>query len=159
MFEEIVALLIQRFKEFFLGIGYFGGQESAIYAFYICYFKSWVHMAVYTAVFLFSALFNHLVLKKYIYDPRPKASAPFLANEHIQLTKNGMPSGHAQLTAYSLAFAYLVSGKYLYPSVFLFTLTILQRYVYQNHTALQLFVGSALGVAFAYAAIYLLKYL
>jgi len=60
--------------------------------------------------------------------------------------KNGMPSGHAQMTAFGLTVAYLFTHQYLYQSIFLFILTILQRFVFNNHTLLQLCVGSILGI-------------
>jgi membrane-associated phospholipid phosphatase len=57
-----------------------------------------------------------------------------------------MPSGHAQMTAFALTVAYLFTNQYLYQSIFLFFVTILQRFVYNNHTLLQLCVGSILGI-------------
>ena len=69
-----------------------------------------------------------------------------------------MPSGHAQLTAFSLTFAYLLSGKRFYESLFLFGITILQRHVFHNHTIPQLFVGSIIGVALGYIIFYFLKW-
>jgi len=68
-----------------------------------------------------------------------------------------MPSGHAQLTAYSLVFSYLYSGRYLYESIALFAVTILQRFIFKNHTATQLLAGSVLGIAVAYFTVYVLK--
>jgi len=68
-----------------------------------------------------------------------------------------MPSGHAQLTAFGLTFAYLLTGARLYESLALFGLTILQRHIYQNHTILQLFVGSLVGELSAYVIYEVLK--
>jgi membrane-associated phospholipid phosphatase len=149
--------LYEHFEDFFWGIGYFGWQTSAVYGLYISYLHSWIDMVVFAAVFLFSGWINHLVLKGFINDPRPKDSAPFLANEHIKIHQNGMPSGHAQLTAFSLMYSYLMSGQRLYESAALFFLTILQRFVYKNHTAAQLFAGTLVGIAFAYGTVYMLS--
>lgn len=70
----------------------------------------------------------------------------FLESEPCLKGKNGMPSGHAQMTAFALTVAYLFTHQYLYQSVFLFFVTILQRFVYNNHTLLQLGIGSILGI-------------
>jgi membrane-associated phospholipid phosphatase len=149
--------LYEHFEDFFWGVGYFGWQASAVYALYISYLVSWIDMVVFALVFVLSGWVNHIVLKNYINDPRPSGSMAFLANEHIKLHQNGMPSGHAQLTAYSLVFSYLYSGRYLYESIALFAVTILQRFIFKNHTAAQLFAGSVLGVAIAYFTVYVLK--
>jgi len=149
--------LYEHFASFFWGIGYFGWQASATYALYVSYLVSWIDMVVFALVFVLSGWVNHIVLKNYINDPRPAGSMAFLANEHIKLHQNGMPSGHAQLTAYSLVFSYLYSGRYLYESIALFAVTIFQRFMFKNHTAAQLFAGSVLGVAVAYFTVYVLK--
>jgi membrane-associated phospholipid phosphatase len=149
--------LYEHFTDFFWGIGYFGWQASAIYAFYISYLNSWIHVIAFVIVFLTSGWLNHLILKNYINDPRPADSATFLANEHIKLHQNGMPSGHAQLTAFSLSYAYLLSSQRLHESLALLSLTILQRFVYKNHTAAQLLAGSLLGAMLAYFTVYCLK--
>jgi membrane-associated phospholipid phosphatase len=70
-----------------------------------------------------------------------------------------MPSGHAQQTAYSLLFSYLITGRFLYESSFLFLLTIFQRYVYKNHTVPQLLIGGILGGIIAYITILILHQL
>jgi len=150
--------LYEHFEDFFWAIGYFGWQESAVYALYVSYLISWFDMLVFIVVFLMSGWLNHTLLKNYIYDPRPKESKAFLATEHIKLHTNGMPSGHAQLTAFSLVYAYLLTGRRFYESLALFGLTIFQRYIYKNHTLAQLVAGSVLGIVTAYATIYFLKF-
>jgi membrane-associated phospholipid phosphatase len=149
--------LCEHFEDFFWGIGYFGWQTSAVYGLYISYLTSWIDMVFFASVFLVSGWLNHLVFKNYINDPRPKGSTAFLAKEHIKINENGMPSGHAQLTSYSLMYSYLMSGQRLYESAALFFLTILQRFVYKNHTAAQLFAGTLVGIAFAYGTVYMLS--
>ena len=67
----------------------------------------------------------------------------------------GMPSGHAQQTAFSLTFTYMISGQHFYASWVLFFLTLFQRYVFKNHTFWQLLVGSVLGVAIAYLTLHI----
>ena len=146
--------LTDHFVEFFWGIGYFGWHISTVYALYGCYSISWVYLLIYIFVFDLSGLFNHVILKKYINDLRPADSRPYLVSEQFRTRVNGMPSGHAQQTAFSLTFTYLITGQHFYASWVLFFLTIFQRYVFKNHTFLQLLVGSVLGVAIAYLTLY-----
>lgn len=140
--------LYDHFKDFFWGVGYFGWQISIIYAIYISLLNSWTDVVIFISVFLFSGWLNH---------PRPKDSLPFLSDEHIKLHSNGMPSGHAQLTSFSLMYSYLISGKRAYESLALFGLTIFQRFCFKNHTLLQLFVGSLIGIGMAYLTIYFIS--
>lgn len=146
------------FVEFFWGIGFFGWHISTLYALFVSYNYSDVYFVTYIITFLLSGWVNHDVLKNYIHDPRPLDSKPFLSSEKFRKVTNGMPSGHAQQTAFSLTFAYLLSGKYLNESIALFLITVIQRFVFKNHTAPQLIVGSIIGVALGYAVIYLLKH-
>jgi hypothetical protein len=142
--------LIEHYIDLFWGIGYFGWQISSIYALYVTYIYSFVSFIIYIFVFLLSGWANHIVLKNYINDPRPADSTTFLTSEHFRKKTNGMPSGHAQLTAFSLTIAYLLSNQYLYQSIALFVITIYQRYIYKNHTIPQLFVGSIIGIVIGY---------
>lgn len=149
--------LSQHFVDFFWGIGYFGWQISALYAIYVSIVHSWLYFFVFIFIFLFSGWVNHSVLKDYINDPRPSDSTPFLDSEHFRKNSNGMPSGHAQQTAFALTFAYLLTGRGLYQSWALFLITVVQRYVFKNHTAPQLLVGSILGFLVAYLTVFLLN--
>jgi hypothetical protein len=151
-----VIELYDHFVDFFWGVGYFGWQISTVYAMYVSLIFSWIHFITFVLVFVLSGWVNHAVLKDYINDPRPLDSAPFLSSEHFKKRVNGMPSGHAQQTAFSLTFAYLLTGRRFYESWMLFLVTVLQRYVYKNHTLPQLAVGGVLGFAIAHLTVFLL---
>jgi len=151
--------LIEHYVDLFWGIGYFGWQISSLYGLYISFLHSFVSSIIFIFVLLFSGWANHVILKNYINDPRPVDSTPFLSSEHFRKKVNGMPSGHAQLTAYSLVLAYLLSHKNLYQSLALFFITIYQRYIYKNHTIPQLFVGSIIGIIVGYLTYYIITYL
>lgn len=151
-----VSELYEHFVDFFWGIGYFGWQISTVYAMYVSLVFSWVYFVTFIIVFVLSGWVNHAVLKDYINDPRPLDSAPFLSSEYFKKRVNGMPSGHAQQTAFSLTFSYLLTGRRFYESWILFLITILQRYIFKNHTIPQLLVGSVLGFAIAHLTVYLL---
>ena len=72
----------------------------------------------------------------------------------------GMPSGHAQSVAFSLAYLYFVQEK-LYIALFhscILGLTIFQRWNYRKHTLTQLGVGVLVGLGFAFFAYHTMKH-
>ena len=64
----------------------------------------------------------------------------------------GMPSGHAQHCGFSLAFITLVFNSPFKTTLYLIiTLSsLMQRYLYNNHTVLQLIVGCIIGIFAGY---------
>ena len=111
----------------------------------------------YLIFYIFGFALNNLlniVLKLLIKEPRPKDDTKFLEfiGNRIGYDKYGMPSGHAQNCFYSLVYMTLVLNQ---PSIALFYIfisfvCIIQRYEYNNHTLMQLFIGSIVGLLFAY---------
>jgi membrane-associated phospholipid phosphatase len=92
-------------------------------------------------------------------EPRPKKTKRVLeiaiANDYgmdYEYEKFGMPSGHAQVCAYSLAFITLVLNDPLISSIYLAIsfLTFFQRYKYLDHSILQLIVGFIVGLCIGY---------
>ena len=92
-----------------------------------------------------------------IQEPRPgndiRALEIGIANgQRVSFDKFGMPSGHAQTCGFILFFMTMVfdspkiSAFYLVASF----ITMVQRYVYNNHTILQLIVGFVTGGMFGY---------
>ena len=149
--------LFENFTDLFWGVGYFGWQIATLYALYVAFIHSKLYGVVFAIIFALTGWINRSLLKEIIYDPRPYDSKPFLDSEQFRKKTNGMPSGHAQQTAFALTFAYLLSGKHYYESIGLFLITVIQRFVYKNHTFMQLLVGSALGFIIAHALMYALK--
>ena len=94
------------------------------------------------------------VLKIIIQEPRPSKDTRILEiaiknGQRISFDKFGMPSGHAQVCGFCLAFVTLLFKS---PSISLFYLiismmTVYQRYIYKNHTIPQLIVGFIIGIA------------
>ena len=153
-FSKGLTQLTDQFVYLFWALGYFGWHLSMLYALYVSWGISSFYFLIYIFVFILTGFINHVLFKKYIHSPRPLDSTPFLKAEHYHKHVNGMPSGHAQQTAFSLIFAYLLTGKHLAASWGLFLITILQRYVFKNHTIAQLAAGSILGAVIGYGTIY-----
>ena len=62
-----------------------------------------------------------------------------------------MPSGHAQMTSFCFTFITMVLNNPYISTLFLLItiVSLFQRYLYNNHTILQLFVGTVIGLSFA----------
>lgn len=105
--------------------------------------------------FVNSAL--NAILKLMIQEPRPSNDLRSLeigiANgERISFDKFGMPSGHAQTCGFALVFMSLVFDSPKLTAFYLVIsfITMAQRYIFNNHTILQLMVGFVTGGLFGY---------
>jgi len=156
---EGVTELFDQMIDLFWGIGYFGWQIATVYALYVAYEQDFIYAVLFFILFSLSGYLNHVVLKDVIQDLRPADGIVFLASEKIRKRTNGMPSGHAQQTAFALTIAYLFTHKHLMVSIALFALTVLQRFVFRNHTLPQLIAGGALGLVLGYASYHIMRYL
>jgi membrane-associated phospholipid phosphatase len=121
-----------------------------------------IFFVYYSFGFFVNMLINY-VLKGLIKQPRPKEDihVPNIIptnGKRYGYDTYGMPSGHAQMSFYSITFIYLVltnNFKHFKWSwiLFLFLLigiiTLFQRILYKNHTLLQVLVGSLLGIIIA----------
>ena len=114
----------------------------------------------YLKIFFYGYIFNLVVnslLKWFIKDPRPTNDWKILQlgithHKRIGYEKYGMPSGHAQNCGFSLAFITLVFNNPFITTLYLIiTLaSLMQRYLYKNHTILQLIVGFIIGLFTGY---------
>jgi membrane-associated phospholipid phosphatase len=116
----------------------------------------------YILFFIYGFVFNNILnalLKLLIQEPRPskdqKAIEIGITNgARIGFDKYGMPSGHAQNAGFALAFitfslrSPVITGLYTIISI----ISLYQRYLYNNHTILQLIVGFFIGIASGYCA-------
>jgi hypothetical protein len=157
--ESDVYHLFDQFKDFFWSLGYFGWQIATIYALYVTFSNDVNYSILFLILFLLTGWLNHKVLKNYIHNLRPADPVRFLAKETFKKRSNGMPSGHAQQTAFSLTIAYLFTHKLLYVSILLFALTALERYVYRNHSLPQLLAGGLLGCVLGFGSFHLMRFL
>ena len=106
--------------------------------------------------FIFNNILN-IVLKLLIKEPRPttdqKAIEIGIVNgARIGFDKFGMPSGHAQNCGYCLVFIIMTLNNNFITTLYLSisTISLFQRYLYNNHTILQLIIGVIIGTFFGY---------
>jgi len=91
----------------------------------------------------------------------------YLSRSHLW----GMPSGHAQMASFVLAFYYFVRGNYLRlgsrfdigtllfaAMCLLFMMTLYQRWDTKAHTIAQLVVGTIVGILFAWVCVFGVKW-
>jgi membrane-associated phospholipid phosphatase len=151
MLTEYIKILAQKFVDFFYGIGYFGEQI----AFFVTLFLiSPTYPHIYTYAFVAITLLNKAInefLKAQIQDPRPADSQKFLVSERFTHRKTyGMPSGHTQGVGFALTYAYLLTHEHLAEFVVFAGCVLYERYIFKNHTLLQLIAGLITGSVLAF---------
>ena len=106
--------------------------------------------------FILNNILN-IILKLAIKEPRPtgdqKVIEIAIANGvRVGFGKFGMPSGHAQNCAYCLSFVMLALHSPIITTAYMVItlITVCQRYIYNNHSILQLSAGLILGGIFGY---------
>jgi membrane-associated phospholipid phosphatase len=114
----------------------------------------------YLSFFIIGFIFNNIlniILKLFIKEPRPttdqKAIEIGVVNgARIGFDKFGMPSGHAQNCGYCLAFIIMTLNNHFITTLYLVVsvISLFQRYLYNNHTILQLIIGLIIGTFFGY---------
>jgi membrane-associated phospholipid phosphatase len=114
----------------------------------------------YLSFYVIGSILNvilNIILKLSFKEPRPKKNARIIEiaieNKYdFDFNKYGMPSGHAQQCAFSLAFITLVLNNPFITSIYLgiTLITLLQRYAYLDHSILQLIVGFCIGIGVGY---------
>jgi membrane-associated phospholipid phosphatase len=106
--------------------------------------------------FILNNILN-IILKISIKEARPTNEQKIIEigivnGARISFDKFGMPSGHAQNCGYLLSFITLVLNDpfitTLYASISI--ISLFQRYLYRNHTILQLLIGAFIGIFIGY---------
>lgn len=118
------------------------------------------NMSTYLRFFVSGFILNNIlniILKLFIKEPRPnneqKAIEIGVVNgARIGFDKFGMPSSHAQNCGYCLSFITLTLNNHFITTLYalISTISLFQRYLYKNHTMLQLAVGLTIGTFFGY---------
>jgi membrane-associated phospholipid phosphatase len=136
---------------FFYGIGYFGEYITFFITLFLIYAQT-LNMIFFILIFVLNKVINES-LKGYFKQYRPSNPLKFLDDDKFSKKKYGMPSGHAQLSFFSLVYSYLSVNKINTP-IFLMLITsiivIIERYVFHNHTLFQLISGAIIGTLIAY---------
>lgn len=153
-----IGPLINGIKQLLYGIGYFGEYIAFIVVLFLVYYNI-NYFILFIILFLINRLLNNK-LKKIIKGNRPDNPIKYLATDKFGKKKYGMPSGHSQLTFFSIIYAYLIINKLNGPILFLIfvgLISIFQRYIFNNHTLNQLLLGALLGCFIGYISIYIIN--
>ena len=132
-------------------IGYIGPLIILLINIYSFFYRK-----PYLFAYLISIFVNSLInstLKSIYQIPRQSNQIYFSKYENFEgVNAYGMPSGHAQSVSFSTMYLYLaqVNSYFVIISLFICCLTFIQRYKYRRHTAIELLVGSFIGICFAY---------
>lgn len=140
-------------------IGFMGPNILFIATITSLYYYSSNYIIYYLFFYFLNKILN-TVLKNIFKEPRPKNQRHvYNFEKKIKLGQQyGMPSGHAQSCFYSLITNYYFSNKIMtYISILISIITLIQRYVYKNHTIKQLISGSITGIVFFYITYYIYR--
>ena len=143
-------------------IGHYGPVILFITTFFAIFEqKSYLYAFV---LFSFLNIYFNKFLKIIIRQSRPPDQIQFI--DYFTALDGeeqfGMPSGHAQTIAFQVIYLYLVksSNFLLLFSLFIYSITMYQRWKFKKHTIEQLCVGSIIGAAIAYLTYHIVtKYL
>jgi membrane-associated phospholipid phosphatase len=101
----------------------------------------------------------NILLKYIIREPRPTKDKTIIeigiANgERVGFDKYGMPSGHAQNCGFVLAYTTPILNSPIITGLFLILsfVSLFQRYLYNNHSVLQLTIGLIIGIIIGYVS-------
>lgn len=140
------------------------GEWSVIVLFFVGLFLLWNqknYMSFFVIGFILNFILN-MFLKAIIKQPRPSTSddlkrllekygLPFAYQYKLTSDLFGFPSGHAQVTFFTLTYLYLVDKQNIqWPLILLTLLILLNRYIFQFHDFTQLFVGILCGIFVAW---------
>jgi membrane-associated phospholipid phosphatase len=118
--------------------------------------NSAIYSKLFLAGFILSNALNTL-LKMAIKDPRPINESRVIEiavtnGKRFKYDIYGMPSGHAQNCGFCITFVTLVLKNFYVTTLYaiISIITVLQRFLYKNHTSLQLLIGFLVGSGFGY---------
>ena len=138
-------------------IGFFGPGILFLEAIWLLW-KQRPYLWGYLATFFLNYPLNQF-LKLWIKQPRPEGGRSLIGEEYQGADHYGMPSLHAQSTAITIAFLFLVKGfsNWTLLEIFILVLVIYQRLTYKRHTAEQLAVGTTVGFIVGYCGWFITK--
>jgi hypothetical protein len=150
--------LLHEFSEFFYSLGFF---SELILVFLVAALLSnrLSDLIIYFIGISLNSLLNR-TLKPLFKDLRPNHPVKFLASEQFIKNSNayGLPSGHSQSSFFSVVYLYLTLHQF-YPwtllGCFIAFAMLIERWIFRNHTIIQLAAGAFVGVSFAWTIVYL----
>jgi membrane-associated phospholipid phosphatase len=157
---NILYGIFSNYVDFFYSIGYFGEYITFLIT-CILIFNKHIYLFFYIILFFLNRIINQN-LKNYFKEPRPNNPKKFLESDFFSKKKYGMPSGHAQLTFFSIFYAYLVTNTFIPWILFLLIvglIVIYERFLFKNHTLYQLFSGAIIGIFIAYLSYTIIRYI
>ena len=156
--------MINDLSKIFVSLFFLLGEWSVVIIFFLsCFLLR--QQANYLIFFIVGIVLNvilNMFLKSMIKQPRPSTSddlrrllekhgLPFAYRYKLTSDLFGMPSGHAEITMFCLAFLYFVDAKQIHGLLYVFVLlTLWNRLFFEFHTILQVIVGSCIGIATAW---------
>jgi len=141
-------------------IGYYGPEILFALTFY-CLLNKIPYLITFTIGSIVNIYINK-VLKQLFREPRPSNQLVFIdSNQLTGAHYYGLPSGHAQTVAFSIAFLALVQGPpaFLYTMTGIFIITLYQRWKYNRHSIKQLFFGVIIGAFMAWIIYFIMWYI
>jgi len=146
-------------KKIFGYIGIFSPLILFIISSLILYTKP-VLYSYYLVGLVFNTILN-MVLKETFKDPRPEEDIKVIEialhkGKRISSDVYGMPSAHAQNMGFSTMFIYYATKSETWTTFYFIVsvITMLQRYVFKNHTIAQVIIGFAVGCSVGYMFYY-----
>lgn len=152
--------IFSNYIDFFYSLGYFGEYITFFITCALIYNQQ-IYFYFYILIFLLNRILNGY-LKKVFKQSRPNKPIKYLDSDKFSKSKFGMPSGHSQLTFFSIMYAYLVTHKFIPWILFLLAIGLIvvyERYTYRNHTLNQLIIGAILGSFIAYLTYHIVNYI
>jgi membrane-associated phospholipid phosphatase len=140
-------------------IGYYGPVILFATTFY-CLLNRIPYLIAFTGGSILNTFANE-VLKNTFREPRPPNQIAFIDDKNLTGTHfYGLPSGHAQASAFAIAFLILVNGPetLLYFMTCIFITTLYQRWKYHRHSIKQLAAGSLIGALMAWIIVFMTQY-
>ena len=147
---------INKLRDFFFGLGYF--SQSSLFVLVICLLIKHPGYIVWYLIGRYCLSECKTILNRITKQPRPSNGKKFLAWDVIREgSRNGMPSGHAASAIFDTLYLYHLDLVPIVPWIcfafFTFIVTVWERYYFRNHTVMQLFCGTILGIIVFYLTI------
>jgi membrane-associated phospholipid phosphatase len=146
--SNLLSGIFYNYIDFIYAIGYFGEYITFLITCALI-FNQHIYFIFYIIFFILNRVINQYV-KQIFKGERPKHPVKFLESDQFTKKKFGMPSGHSQLTFFSIVYGYLVINQFIPWTLLLLIIGFIvmyERYIFRNHTINQLIYGSLFGSA------------